>query len=541
MITTSPSNKNIDHHDFTSMATFLKASREYLSQSLSQQQADISSSSSSCSSSSPTLPHFVLGNPAGDADSIVSAIGLAYVDTIMVQQQQQQQQLQFTDNDDNNNSNNSNNNSSPSMIVVPIMSISISDLKTQRPETTYLLKDCAGMTDLDLDQLIGMDELRTMDNSHLIVTHNTTVTLVDHNHHHHHHHTENIDNNNSDIDTHTHIDTTVADVSGWRVIEIVDHHKDEGHHYDTCIVRNIAFEESQPLVASTCTLIVERFYQRAKRHKLQWPPTLSILLLGVILLDSVNMLPGKGTPRDGVALERLLEDTDWTQLTLPEEITTDTTTGKPDPTKLFETLQAQKFSKTFWAGLTALQAIRMDYKAFPLSVPSKKSSSDGYLGIATILQDMDTFWTKDNVVQSMVQVIEEDNLQVLALMHTFLQDTVHDDGKDDDDDDKSNTTTTTTKTTQTKGGRQLVLASLDKDRLVHLLHYLTETVAVSTLDTVVVDLELTGYEHVSEEEQVSSSDLPAVYYVKMNQGNVKASRKQVAPILTSFWNRNDDT
>ncbi|KAG7363775.1 DHHA2 domain containing protein [Nitzschia inconspicua] len=565
MIPTSFSSNIIMSNDddvSSSVTTFIKASRDTLMQTLSQQQQQQQAHTSSSSTS--ILPHFVLGNPAGDADSIISAIGLAYVDTLFQQQQQQQQQqqLQITDDNNNNininNNNNNNNNttiSSPLLVVVPIVSIPISDLKTQRPETTYLLKDCAGMTDHDLDSLIGIDDLRTLD---FFFTQNVTVTLVDHNrhHHHHHHHHSNNKNNKSETDT-----DTVG--SGWHVTEIVDHHRDDGYHSDTCIVRNIAFDGSQPLVASTCTLIVERFYQHQQHQQqqqqqiliqqpLQWPPTLSILLLGVILLDSVNMLPGKGTPRDGVALERLLNDTDWTQSTLPKDITD--STGKPDPTKLFQTLQDQKFSKSFWNGLTAIQGIRMDYKKFPLlELPSSESSNE-YLGIATILQDMDTFWNKDNVIQSMVQVIQEDNLQVLALMHTFLQN-----GGDGGGDGDGNVTAVT-KETNGKPCRQLVLTSLDKDRLQKLVQYLTKT-NVSVVDddddddsknnlddnSTDDDLELTtvtsGQEHVVlEEELVSCSDLPAaaaaavvVYYVKMNQGNVKASRKQVAPILTSFW------
>jgi inorganic pyrophosphatase/exopolyphosphatase len=61
--------------------------------------------------------HYVLGNEAGDADSIISAIALAYIDSIQ-----------------------------PDVTIVaktPLISIPRADLATQRPETA-LLVDLAG-------------------------------------------------------------------------------------------------------------------------------------------------------------------------------------------------------------------------------------------------------------------------------------------------------------------------------------------------------------------------------------------------------------
>jgi len=153
-------------------------------------------------------PHTVIGNTAGDADSVISAIALAYVKTL---QQQQGQQL-----------------------IVPIVSILADDLKFLRPETTYLLKDCAGMDNIkdDVNDLIAIDQIDEL------LPSKATVTLVDHNY------------------------NQRQEQSQWTVTEIVDHHLDEGKHMDTSPPqqRNIAFENSKALVASCATLVVEQFY-----------------------------------------------------------------------------------------------------------------------------------------------------------------------------------------------------------------------------------------------------------------------------------------
>jgi exopolyphosphatase len=430
--------------DFPTVISFLKDARTSLAQS-----NDVRRSSTS------TKPHLVLGNPAGDADSIISAIGLAYIDSIHQPASGNYADLLLP-------------------LTIPIVSISIQDLKTQRPETSYLLKQCVGMTDDDLDALISIHQSD-------VLPREATLTLVDHNHHYH-----GMDDG--------------SDNYQWTVTEMVDHHKDEGHHTETCVNRNIAFEESHPLVASTCSMVVERFYERHNSDAdmvTSWPPTLAILLLGVILLDSINMLPGKGMPRDGAAIEKLLRDTDWTQLDLPKDIVNDV--GQPDCTKLFETLQGQKFSPEFWNSLTGKDAIRMDYKTFPLPKAAE-------LGIATILQDMATFQEKEDAITGMASVIYEDALDVLGLMFTFMN------GDGD----------------QTTPRRQLMLASLDPDLLSKLVRYLTED--TGKLD---VDLQLSGFEMTFKKHTPYNNG--TVYFVAMDQGNASASRKQVAPILASFW------
>jgi exopolyphosphatase len=434
---------SVDHGLDTAVAGFLK---------------DVKQTVQDNKGSFASPPHLVLGNPAGDADSIVSAIGWAYVESTVGKSQ-------YTP-----------------RAVIPVIPIAAQDLRSQRPETTFLLTTCAGL-DPDLNDLISIDQPE-------FLPHEATLTLVDHNHH-------------FDIQT---------TGQTWTVTEIVDHHQDDRQHLETCPPgpkRNVAFQESQALVASTCTLVVEQFYALTDDRNIAMPPSLAILLLGVILLDSINMLPqaGKGTPRDGAAIKRLLEDTSWVKLPLPEGILSGNSVT-PDPTKLFECLQAQKFSPEFWAGLTALQGIRLDYKSFPVPSYSSPGASSS-LGIATILQDMDTFWKKDNVVQTLASFAAENDLEMLGLMFTFME----------GDKDGGNK----------KPRRQLTLASANKQLMTDFLGFLSKEAKEE------VDLELTTMEEMTEEDVSMGGRTSKVYIAKLDQGNSKASRKQVAPVLSNFW------
>jgi exopolyphosphatase len=407
-------------------------------------------------------PHLVIGNEAGDADSILSAIGLAYVKAL----------LTAGDTDDEDE------------LVVPIVSVPAEMLKFQRPETTFLLSDCAGMENAkaDVNDLIAIDQPDLLPKE-------ATLTLTDHN----------FFRGKEGFD--------------WVVTEIVDHHSDEGKHTDTCppSKRNIAFEDCVATVASTTTLVAEAFYASAGTSKM--PPSLAILLLGTIVLDSIDMSPkaGKGTPRDAAAIQRIMDDTDWTQLTLPEEILAIDDDGKkssvPDPTKLFDKLQDAKCSPEFWNGLTAEQAIRMDFKSFsiPASADSPSTTSaKSSLGIGTILLKMDDYLDQHGIglLETMGRVIEEDQSEMLGLMFSNFG----------------------------NGGqksRQIALASYDKSTLDDLVDYLT----IDTTTTPDLKLEIL------DRENGIVGNGETLHMIRMEQRNVKASRKQVAPILMEFFQK----
>ena len=198
---------------------------------------------------------------------------------------------------------------------------------------------------------------------------------------------------------------------------------------------------------------------------------------------------GKGTPRDLVALQQLLDDTDWTQIKLPDEILLgNNSINRPDRTKFFNHLQDLKFSSEFWNGLTSEQAIRMDYKSFST------------FGLSSILLDMTDFFNnnKESILPSVEKVIRENQLELFGMMFCT-----------DDDDNKFK--------------RELAFVSTNKVDMDQLVKYLTEGNTTPNLQVEVV-----------HEEEVKTATT-TLYIVRMKQGNVKASRKQVAPILSEFF------
>eukprot|EP00980_Cylindrotheca_fusiformis_P030957 scaffold25678_cov137-Cylindrotheca_fusiformis.AAC.5 len=367
-----------------------------------------------------------LGNPAGDADSIVSAIALAYIDSTFQSQQ-------------------------PTKRVTPIVSIRHEDLKTQRPETKYLLQ----LAKIDLDDLFAVDNPD--------LPPKTSVTLVDHN-------------------------CLTLNKPEWTVTSILDHHLDEGNHMDTCEERNIAFDSStsSALVASTCTLMVERFPASE-----MFPPSLAILLLGVILLDSVNLSPkaGKVTPRDETAVDTLLSRTDWSSLDLPAEVLLppdNGSQGKPDTSRLFDALQNQKFNPDFWNSLSLLQALKLDYKSFGIE-------PHGTFGISSVLQTMPEFLSRHALLDFLSEEEGQsffENLEMLGVMFfSVINDTRQ---------------------------RQMVLVGKDGQLLDNIVKSFTED----------------GFLQSRVLEKTSKNDL---HMVCLEQGNSKASRKQVAPLLMKYF------
>ena len=393
------------------------------------------STAQSTTTTSQTFP-ITLGNPAGDADSIISAIALAYIDTM------------FSDQDFLATS---------TTTTIPIVSIPHESLTTQRPETKCLLKQLAKV---DLNDLIAID-------SSNIPTH-ASVSLVDHN------------------------SLTISDKPNWRVISIFDHHIDEGQHMDSCSSpthRIIAFdsEASVALVASTCTLMVERFPVAEP-----FPPSLAILLLGVILLDSVNLSPkaGKVTPRDEAAVQALLDRTDWSPLNLPQNILAED--GAPDTTKLFDILQNQKFHPDFWNALTLLQALKLDFKSFEIASPDRS------FGVASVLQPMDDFMEKHGGLNSLKSPCLEfvNSFEVFVIMFFSFTNSI---GQ------------------YTGPQRQLVLMAKSEESLQEAASFLKQDTTLQL------------------EEVKRSTTSEDINLVCFKQGNPKASRKQLAPILMDYF------
>ena len=387
-----------------------------------------------------TIPtSFVVGNSAGDADSILSALCWAYVASTVLRK-------------------------SKDTLVTPILSIPRQDLQSQRPETMLLLKWAQVPMDILLDLQDVLSRASTFTGAR--------VTLVDHNR----------------------LDPSL-EVVGWTVTAIWDHHYDEGLYMDTCTQREIAFQDDHALVASTTTLVAEAWLSA-----LPAPSPLSsdvaLLLVGTILLDSVNMQPdaGKGTPRDQAALDILLERTDWRDGRLGHDNDPNLwdDEGKPRLTPLFERLQQAKFDVEFWKSLSVRDTLRLDYKQF---TPSEGNTTT--FGVSTVLLDWDTFVTKDSMLASVKQYMEEVKIDFLAVMCTFTA----------GDSDSLR--------------RQLILCAKDGTLLESMVEYLR------TLD---VDNNLQLDEQPAN--NLNENDLQLRVF---DQGKVKASRKQVAPVLIRYF------
>lgn len=387
----------------------------------------------------------VIGNPAGDADSILSAITWAYVATTTTAS------------------------SSSTKSTIPILSIPRHDLMTQRPETLFLL-NLAGVTPDDLVDLTDVHAAR-FGHAH--------VTLVDHNR----------------------LDTTLQESLDWTVTGVLDHHYDEGL-YTNAALREIAFDHDGATVASTATLVAEHWLrqqqQQSSSPKLN--SDVALLLLGTILLDSVNMSPaaGKGTARDQAVLNALLAQTDWQDGKLvrnnnnynDDSLWDDA--GGPRPTRLFERLQKAKFDVKFWKALSVRDALRLDFKRFT-------PQNNVPFGASTVLLDWDTFLAKDGVTSDIAAYMKEEKVSFLAIMCTY----------------------TAAESDVVK--RQLVLCA-NKDEEPSLLDSMVDFLQKLDADSS-LQLQEQAHSRVDEQLQLRVFD----------QGKVKASRKQVAPLLIRYF------
>ena len=300
----------------------------------------------------------VIGNAAGDADTIISAITLAYIESTQEQQPK-----------------------------TPIVSIPEADLATQRPDVSLLLK-LAGISD-PTQVLIFVDSPLLEDG-----TVGDQLTLVDHN-----------------------ALEERFEEKNWTVVEIVDHHEDQRQYLNTCSgeARNIAFAKGQALVASACTLVAERL-------KRDWTPpypaSVGLLLLGVILLDSVNLSSevGKVTQRDIDAVADLLMQTDWDALPTESREALKMFSSSdvlPDLSSLFNILQDAKYDYHFWNSLTVRDSLRLDYKEYYYHNETK------VFGISTVLMPMDNFFSKKHLIRGTFDYMEEVGIDFLSIMFAF--------------------------------------------------------------------------------------------------------------------------
>lgn len=376
--------------------------------------------------------HLVIGNEAGDADSIVSAIALSYIEST-------QGVAEST----------------------PILSIGRGDLETQRPETKLLLQ----LAGVSVDELIFDDTRFVAENAN-----GANVTLVDHNR----------------------LEPKFRHKS-WTVVAIVDHHLDERYYRGRCAgdARIVAFANGRALVASACTLVAER--QRA----LWTPPyaaSVGTLLIGTILLDSFNIDPaaGKVTERDENAVRDLLFHTAWSELDNKTKHVL-RLAERPDTDAFYRALEGARYDAVFWGSLSMHDALRLDYKHY-----GHRSSA---LGISSVLMASQDFRRKANFEAGLRAYMHGEAVTFLGVMLTSM-----------DDDNGLN--------------RQLALCAFDSFPLQDMVEFLLQPVT---------GLERESLELVElAEESTRGVGLTIRFF---DQGNTKASRKQIAPSLLAFFER----
>ena len=368
----------------------------------------------------------MIGNEAGDADSIVSALALAYVDSVLATQK---------------------------TLTTPVVSIPRADLPLRR-ETTLLLDYCG----VHVDQLLYMDDDKELAQYQSPVL----VTLVDHN-------------------------RFSLQQFDWQVVEILDHHHDEECHVNVQgTARQIAFIDNRALVASTCTLVAERLF--ATTTTSEFPPQLSLALLGVMLLDTVNMSPtaGKVTPRDQAAIQTLVKGTDWSFLDL--ELLND---GVVDTDKLYTRLSESKFDTDFWKSLSVRDALRLDYKQF--------ESSQHVFGSSSILLDMPSFLSKPNLEEGISAYMKECGISLLVILNARIR--------------------------NGELEREMLLCG-DQSEVQEMAEYLLTNPGAA--------------EVMQLKEQALRIATTSLTLRHFSQGNSKASRKQVVPVMLNFYDSSSE-
>ena len=369
----------------------------------------------------------VLGNAAADADSIVSALCLAYL------------------------------RSSKESVegFVPVVSVSRSELALRR-ETELLLKE----VNLELSDLICLDEIASSSVASII--------LVDH--------------NTMSAKAASQLPASAS------VVEIYDHHVDaQKHLHISPSKRQIAFDAEKKVatVGSTCTLVAELFLASsgANSKEQQLDSTVSTLLLGVIALDTANGDPavGKACPRDLEAMTTL----EARRAGLGRDA-------------LFEKLKSAKMDVSFWRGLTVEQCLLLDYKQQP--IPTFCHGPE--VGVASVLLPVMEMLGKPDFASGFSRYMVQCDLDMLGVM-SFVMEPVPQ--------------------------RELLLVTRSAPRL--------EQVSAFFLNDATLALS-----ELAVDSRAAEAMLGLGLHVRaFAQGNVKASRKQVLPLVSGFYESIADT
>ena len=265
------------------------------------------------------------------------------------------------------------------------------------------------------------------------------------------------------------------------VKEIIDHHIDnQDYAHVQGIARNIAFDHTAgcATVGSTCTIVAEFMMSMKDELDAETRVALGTLLSGVIMIDTQNMRStGPGTDRDERVLQELLESPAFLHNTI-------------DRSQISEDLRGAKTDPTFWASLTAHQGLVADYKQF-------RANKCCEFGVSSVACSVADFMKKQRVKEVMADHLADSvghpRLALLVVMASYEH-------------------------TEKGFIRELVLASFTPSLLDNILK----------LPSVLSTLDLIPTTHYTEKEESEDTGIEIRFFT---QGNIKASRKQVAPLL----------
>lgn len=418
----------------------------------------------------------VMGNEAGDADSIISALALAYV---------MDRWKSATSGEDV---------TIAPTVMLPLVSIPRADMALRR-DVCLLLGDLCG---IDVNALHYLDDidvqnlLTAKDDSAVDVK----LTLTDHN----------VARNQL-----SHLASKVA--------LILDHHDDQHQHTHLTTTssmfpdRDIAFQDGKATVASTCTLVTERLLHRYNgENDEQLDPDLALALLAVILLDSINLQEsaGKVTDRDRYAVADLVAKTRWKALEHhPKMFEISSSTAAlvlPNLSSLFHTLSGAKFDPQFWHDMTTVDCLRIDYKRFQQPTTTADVRNLTSFGLSSVLLPISSLCQKPHFLHDATLYMEKMNneddnaISFLGIMSSVMTD---------------------------KGPRRELLI-IGKDTSPMIEHLLTKASFLQLQEDSALCAD-------SKDDIAKLYSANRITVRSFKQLNSKASRKQLAPVMMTYF------
>mmetsp|Transcript_16432 Transcript_16432/g.37726 ORF Transcript_16432/g.37726 Transcript_16432/m.37726 type:complete len:211 (-) Transcript_16432:45-677(-) len=198
---------------------------------------------------------------------------------------------------------------------------------------------------------------------------------------------------------------------------------------------------------------------------------------------------GKGTPRDQAALDWLLSGTDWKSVIAADHGSIHSFVledGTLDTTCLFTTLQESKFDKTFWKSLSVRDALRLDAKNFVTrddAIP---------FGASSVLLSMEEFTAKPGMARAVHEYMKERGVVLwLVLCMVFSEE-------------------------EGTPQRNILVCGSQADTARSVAQFLTQDATLKA----------------SKVQEQTEGELT---WIHLSQGNPKASRKQVVPILFRYF------